>query len=315
MNCAYRGLALAKRSNHKNYELPFPNLRPGKRTIHLFREMSVVAIVNGGSGSWAFQEHAERLARALWVDVSDRPLDFNFYLHIDSIDPAQIRHSFVPLAAMEVAADKREIARVFRERNVASPETHLLATRDEVRSFLARRGESQWCLKWPTGCGATGHKVLQSAEEIDDFWPVPYVVQRFVPLESPEVYRTYCVDGEIFGWTLRRFSDRSESTPWVSHAKGARYHPAGTLPQRAKEIAREALAATGLLDSFGCVDFLRAGVDWLALEVGTDGSFNHVDRDFDDPALEDEINRRLAEAFWKPIGTSPWAPGAWRYQD
>lgn len=277
--------------------------------------MNSVAIVNGGSGSWAFDEHARRLSRTLWVEVSDQPRAFNYYLHLDSFDPAQLPHSFIPAAAIATAADKREVARAFREHDVPGPETHLFPTRGEVQDFLDRQADSQWCLKWPIGCGATGHKMLQRAEEIEAFWPVPYVVQQFIPLAVPEVYRTYCVAGEIFGWTMRRFGDGADATPWVSHAKGARYLPAGGLPDAAREVARRALSATGLLDSFGCVDFLKSGSDWLALEVGTDGSFNHVDRDFGDPALEDEINRRLAEGFWKPIGLPPWGTGPWRYRE
>jgi hypothetical protein len=39
--------------------------------------------------------------------------------------------------------------------------------------------------------------------------------------------------------------------------------------------------------------------EWLVLEVGTDGLFNHVDRDLGDPDLERELLRRVAESFWK----------------
>ncbi|MEZ0300215.1 MAG: hypothetical protein ACAI35_27480, partial [Candidatus Methylacidiphilales bacterium] len=152
------------------------------------------------------------------------------------------------------------------------------------------------------------------AEEIESFWPTPFVVQKFINLKSPEVYRTYCVGGEIVGWTLRKFGEGKKPTPWVSHAKGASYQPAGALPAKARDVAKEALIATGLFDSFGCVDFLSSEGEWLALEVGTDGMYNHVDRDFNDPALEEEINRRIAEAFWKPIGAPPWGPGPWRYR-
>ncbi len=36
----------------------------------------------------------------------------------------------------------------------------------------------------------------------------------------------------------------------------------------------------------------------LGLEVGTDGLFNHVDRDLGDSKLEDAILRRINAAFW-----------------
>jgi hypothetical protein len=37
----------------------------------------------------------------------------------------------------------------------------------------------------------------------------------------------------------------------------------------------------------------------LGLEVGTDGFFNHVDRDLGDARLECEILRRITAAFWR----------------
>jgi hypothetical protein len=37
----------------------------------------------------------------------------------------------------------------------------------------------------------------------------------------------------------------------------------------------------------------------LGLEVGTDGLFNHVDRDLGDARLESEILRRITAAFWR----------------
>ena len=38
---------------------------------------------------------------------------------------------------------------------------------------------------------------------------------------------------------------------------------------------------------------------WVVLEVGTDGLFNHVDRDLGDQDFERELQRRIADAFWK----------------
>ena len=54
------------------------------------------------------------------------------------------------------------------------------------------------------------------------------------------------------------------------------------------------------LESFGCVDLLRrpAG-EWVVLEVGTDGLFNHVDRDLGDATIGNEILRRISAAFWR----------------
>jgi hypothetical protein len=71
-------------------------------------------------------------------------------------------------------------------------------------------------------------------------------------MERPEVLRTYGAGGEVFGWIARRFPAGSTLTPSVAHARGARYEGAGSLPAAAAEIARAALSATKLIDSFGC---------------------------------------------------------------
>jgi hypothetical protein len=139
------------------------------------------------------------------------------------------------------------------------------------------------------------------------------VVQEFLRLETPEVYRLYGIGGETFGWNVRRFPAEVKPSPWVAHARGARYADAGPAPVEAEQQARSALAAAGLLASFGCVDLLRTEQGrWVVLEVGTDGMFNHVDRDLGLPALEEEIDRRLAEAFWARIGVRPWGTGSWK---
>ena len=64
--------------------------------------------------------------------------------------------------------------------------------------------------------------------------------------------------------------------------------------------AGEILGETQLWGLFGCVDLLRrASGEWVALEIGTDGLYNHVDRDLDDAVLEQELKRRIASAFWE----------------
>ncbi|HTV40233.1 MAG TPA: hypothetical protein VMF08_06645 [Candidatus Sulfotelmatobacter sp.] len=106
--------------------------------------------------------------------------------------------------------------------------------------------------------------------------------------------------GELFGWVARRFPAGIRPSPWVAHARGAQYVWPGDPPPQALVVARRALVATGLYNSFGCVDLLRnpAG-KWLALEVGTDGLVNHVDRDLGHPEFEKDLSRRIADAFWK----------------
>ena len=119
-------------------------------------------------------------------------------------------------------------------------------------------------------------------------------------MERPEVYRTCAAGGTTFGWTVRRFPAGAKASPWVAHARGARYERAGEAPAAATAAARAALTATGLLDSFGCVDLLQKPTgEWVVLEVGTDGLVNHVDRDVGDADTEAEIARRITEAFWK----------------
>ena len=164
--------------------------------------------------------------------------------------------------------------------------------------------QCQWVLKWPTGCGGAGHHLLNAEAPISQDWPRPYVVQKFVRLEVPEVYRLYCVAEETFGWNVRRFPRDIAASPFVAHARGARYELAGDVPPEAEYQARKALSATGLLASFGCVDLLQEDQgQWLVLEANTDGIFSHVDREISIGNIAEEIEDRLAEAFWKWVGS------------
>ena len=104
-----------------------------------------------------------------------------------------------------------------------------------------------------------------------------------------------CVLQEFIRWSDRRSTASTASPGGVrlerpSFPAGARPAPLGcpcpapatrrrALPAEAERQARRALAATGLLASFGCVDLLPTPAGrWLVLEVGTDGLFNHVIR-------------------------------------
>ncbi|MFO0797071.1 MAG: hypothetical protein U0804_06305 [Gemmataceae bacterium] len=245
------------------------------------------------------------------MDVSDAPRAFNYLLHSDESEPAAGGRLFIPLRGIRLAADKRELAVVFAAARVPTPETLLLDTLDEALRLLSDRPGREWCVKFPTGCGASGHRELTPDLALPRSWPRPLVVQEFVRLERPEVYRTYAAGGELFGWVVRRFPAGAPSSPWVAHARGARYADAGVAPPDATSAARSALAATGLLGSFGCVDLLqRPSGEWVVLEVGTDGLVNHVDRDLGLPAVEREIERRVAAAFRAWAGLTPGEPGA-----
>jgi hypothetical protein len=271
-------------------------------------------ILNGGGGAWAFADLAVQLSQALWLEVSRVPREFNYLLLVDDVDQATSGELFIPYRAMQLAADKRLLAEKFTAAGVPTPKTRLVGSLAEAERVLARESGREWCLKYPTGCGASGHRRLAPGIMLPKSWPLPLVVQEFIRLERPEVYRIYAAGGELFGWVVRRFPHGVAPSPWVAHARGARYAVAGEAPGTAVAAARAALAATGLLESFGCADLLcRPTGEWVVLEVGTDGMFNHVDRDLGLPALEQELHRRVAEAFWsRHGGWRPWGSGGWR---
>lgn len=268
------------------------------------------ALLNAGTGAWAFEEVVVRLASAFWLDATEIPGDYNYVLACDGPEPPTGRF-FIPFEASQVASDKRLQAAAFTQAGISVPETHLLETSDEVRAILQRDSHVRWALKWPTGCGGAGHRLLRADDPIHEDWPRPYVLQRFVELARPEVYRLYCVAGETFGWNVRRFPANTTPSPWVAHARGARYESAGDPPEAAISTARAALEATGLLASFGCVDLLLDNAVWRVLEVGTDGPYGYVDRDIGLPGASEEIDRRLAEAFWADEPSPPWGTTAW----
>lgn len=270
-------------------------------------------ILNGGGGAWAFAGLADQLSRALWLDVSEKPQAFNYLLVVDRFDADACGKLFIPYRAMQLAADKRLLAQVFAAAGVPTPETRLVGSLSEAERMLSEEVGREWCIKFPTGCGASGHRRLTPDMVLPRNWPLPLVVQEFIRLDRPEVYRTYAAGGQLFGWVVRRFPDGVTPSPWVAHARGARYEAAGEAPAAAVTAAWAALEATDLLDSFGCVDLLRRPTgEWVVLEVGTDGVFNHVDRDLGLPEIELEIQRHIAEAFWSKLGDwRPWGSNGW----
>lgn len=260
---------------------------------------SECCVLNAGPGAWAFEPLANQLATALNIDVSTEPRRFNYVLHLEESQLPPHLPSFIPSEAIQLAADKRLLAAVFRDRGVPTPETHLFDSFEQVVRFVRSRSEREWCLKYPTSCGATGHRLIEATTPEPPNWPRPFIVQEFFRLAPPEVFRTYCAGGEGFGWVVRRFPDGARQSPWVAHAQGALYQPAGNLPGGARTAARLALQATGLWDSFGCADLLRRpSGEWVVLEVGTDGLYNHVDRELADPKLESELRQQINRAFW-----------------
>lgn len=255
-------------------------------------------ILNQGHGAWAFETLATQLSQAIGIDITTHPRRFNYVLSLngDALHPEC--DSFIPLKSIQIAADKRALAAAFQNHSVPIPETHLLESFADVSTFLTEQAHREWCLKYPTSCGANGHRLVTTTDPEPSNWPRPFVVQEFIRMDRPEVFRIYCVGGDYFGWMARRFPDGVKPSPWVAHARGARYVNHGEPPREAVSAARLALTATDLLASFGCADLLcRPNGEWLVLEVGTDGLFNHVDRDLNDAALIQRLHQRIAKAF------------------
>lgn len=254
-------------------------------------------ILNSGDVAWIFEEHAQRLARVMNIEISSSPSDYNYLLGWKSSEPP-VGKSFIPFQAIELASDKRLLAEVFAKNQVATPKTYLLDSEEDVKRLIQKEAHCQWVLKWPTGCGASGHRLQDLNTPIPQDWLRPYVLQEFIRLEVPEVYRLYCVAGETFGWNVRRFPAGTKTSPFVAHAQGARYEEESSVPAEAEFQARQALTRTNLINSFGCADLMKDEEgNWLVLEVNTDGIYSHVDRDLNIGNTANEIDERIARAF------------------
>ena len=116
---------------------------------------------------------------------------------------------------------------MFASTSVPTPRTYLLSSLAEAEQLLAEEPRREWCLKFPTSCGASGHRLLRPGLALPADWPTPLVVQEFIRLERPEVYRLYGAGGQLFGWVVRHFPPGSESGPWVSTPAVRRYELAG----------------------------------------------------------------------------------------
>ncbi|VEP12754.1 conserved hypothetical protein [Hyella patelloides LEGE 07179] len=260
--------------------------------------MKKCVILNSGLGAWAFQELADNLANELNIKISETPGDYNYVLAWDKTLENFVDKSFIPFEGIKLASDKREQAKIFKDNNIPTPETHLLNNYQDVIKFIGNNF-SQWCLKYPVGCGASGHRIINNVADIPQDWLRPYVVQKFIYLDNPMVYRIYCAGKKLLGWNVRKFPQGVSKKPWVAHAQGAVYEILDRVPNEVINIATKTLKITRLFDSFGCVDFIQDNQGkWLVLEVGTDGIFNHVDRHIENQSLEKELSENIAKAFW-----------------
>jgi hypothetical protein len=197
--------------------------------------MTSFAILNAGPGAWAFEPLANRLSQVLEWPIATTPARWNYVLGWDGDGVAP---SFIPFEAIRIASDKRLTAEAFTRSQVPAPETLLLEDDPEMQQVLGARSEEEWVLKWPVGCGASGHRLIALGDEVPREWPRPFVLQKFIRLVRPEVFRLYAVGGEVFGWNVRRFPTEATSgasaSPFVAHARGARYEDAGLLPHKRK---------------------------------------------------------------------------------
>ncbi len=137
-------------------------------------------VLNSGSGAWAFEPLAVRLASFLGVEISDEPRRFNYLLNLDEGDRALGYDVFIPAGAVRLASDKRLLAAAFIKHDVPIPQTQLIDTFEEVRRFIHEHPGSEWCLKYPTSCGANGHRMISGSDEEPPNWPRPFIVQEFV---------------------------------------------------------------------------------------------------------------------------------------
>ncbi|MBW4511665.1 MAG: ATP-grasp domain-containing protein [Scytonematopsis contorta HA4267-MV1] len=272
------------------------------------------AIINTSNGKWAFEKLANILSEALWVEIQEKFCDINYTLCIEESENYNI-NNFIPINSIKIAADKRNIEKRFNQFSVARPKTFVVQDEKDVESILSEHFYIKWILKYPIGCGGINHRFIEKISQIPKGWPKPFLLQEFIELQIPEVYRLYCVDSEIFGFNARRFQDKNNKNPWVSHQGGAIYEYGESPEKEAQEVVKAALISTDLYNSFGVVDLLKNKTGkWYALEVGTDGIYNYVDREVGNQKLFDEINERLAKAFWKNIGNPPWGK-TWKYRD
>ncbi len=218
----------------------------------------------------------------LWVDISSTPRKYNYLLHLEDHRIPTSAELYIPDDSIVLASDKRLLTERFLGNGIPIPKTWVVETIGEIHSLQRSHPDLELCLKYPTGCGGSGHRLWTEDLRVPKQWPKPFLVQEFIRLERPEVYQAFGIGGEVFGWVVRRYpQNRSREdlqSPWVAHARGAIYEIEDGPPTQARGTARVALQATDLLNSFGCVDLLqRPNGEWVVLEVGTDGLFNHVD--------------------------------------
>jgi glutathione synthase/RimK-type ligase-like ATP-grasp enzyme len=261
------------------------------------------AILHAGPWKRVFGQFPDYLSRltGLPITEADEHLDFA-YLAGWNPGFAPSCPTYIPYESILLVHDKRKQAQAFIEGGVVIPETHLLDSIESLFTFYERRKDKEWVLKWPVGCSGMGHQMLNLNVQITPFWQPPFLVQEFIRLERPEVYRLYATDGETFGWVVRRSPPGKITSPWVSYSQGAEVEFFATPPQRVIPEVVRALKATGLQESFGAVDMIQSQEGrWLVLEVNTDGVFNYVERNVPSLELKGLLDHSVAQSFQKHL--------------
>ncbi len=260
--------------------------------------MSRAAVLHRGPLRRLFGDFPAQLANLLDVPIldDDRGVDLGLILAWDG-SPPRCR-GFVPFDAILAAEDKREQFRRFHAAGVSIPESRLFDDFEAARAFAVSDPARRWLLKWPVGSGSVGHALINRESQVIPLWNPPFLIQEFIALDRPEVYRVMGCGGELFGFTVRTFPPGTPSHPLVSTHRGAVFALAGQVPPDVASQSRQALTLFGLLSTFGCVDLIlppKGAV--LVLEVNADGLTQFVDRMPSLPGLSRELDERLRTAF------------------
>ena len=243
------------------------------------------------SDEWAFGNLAEKLSYYLRCPISADACSHCYLLS----EPEKPADSYIPRASIDIASDKVRMEFHFSQFNVPRPETLLLSDAAQVDNTLQNGRE--YLLKFPTSCGANGHYLAKSPFTPKRGWPKPYLLQEFIRAEKPKVYRVYFVSGIAIGSNVRKFDGDTDKI-LVAHAQGARYAFDEDVPPDGVTAARNAIVSTGLDKSFGVVDLIRDREGrWLVLEIGTDGIYNIVDRDYSNDRFDSLLHTAISISF------------------
>jgi len=243
------------------------------------------------SDEWAFGHLAEKLSRYLQCPITNTPVGKCYVLS----EPEIPIDSYIPLNCINISSDKRLMESCFSNYNVARPATYILENEDEISKVLASGDE--YLLKYPTSCGANGHYMVSLPFKSKKGWPKPYLLQKFIRVRAPKVYRLYCVSGLAVGSNVRKFDGDTDKI-LVAHAQGAKYSFDESVDALGIKMGLQAINSVGLGKSFGVVDLVKdIHGNWLVLEIGTDGIYNIVDRDYSNEQFDALLHSKIAESF------------------